>query len=66
MGEQTGSLNEMLQNVSEFYEEEIESRLSTMMSLLEPIMLIVMGLIVAVMLLAIYLPLMRSYAQSAA
>ena len=64
VGESTGSLNDMLQNISEFYEEEIDTRLGTMMSLLEPIMLIVMGLIIAVMLLAIYLPLMRSYAQA--
>jgi type IV pilus assembly protein PilC len=66
VGESTGSLVDMLQNVSEFYDDEIDSRLGTIMSLLEPLMLIFMGLIIAVMLLAIYLPLMRSYAQSAA
>ena len=64
VGESTGSLNDMLQNVSEFYEDEIDSRLSTVMSLLEPLMLIFMGIIVASMLLAIYLPLMRGFSQS--
>lgn len=63
VGESTGSLNDMLQNVSEFYEDEIDSRLSTVMSLLEPLMLIVMGIIIAGMLLAIYLPLMRGFSQ---
>ncbi len=65
VGESTGSLNDMLDNVSDFYEEEIETRLGTMMALLEPLMLIAMGLIIAVMLLAIYLPLIRSYASAA-
>ena len=66
VGESTGSLNDMLENVSAFYEEEIDTRLSTVMSLLEPLMLIVMGVIIAAMLLAIYLPLMRGFAQSSA
>jgi type IV pilus assembly protein PilC len=65
VGESTGSLNDMLENISEFYEDEINTRLETTMSLLEPLMLIFMGLIIAMMLLAIYLPLMRGYAQSA-
>ena len=64
VGESTGSLADMLTNVSEFYDEEIDTRLSTVMSLLEPAMLISMGMIVALMFLAIYLPLLRSYAQS--
>lgn len=64
VGEQTGALHEMLENISEFYDEEIETRLGLMMALLEPLMLIGMGVIVAFMLLAIYLPLLRSYAQS--
>jgi type IV pilus assembly protein PilC len=65
VGESTGALQEMLANVSDFYDEEIETRLGTVMALVEPLMLIGMGLIVGGMLLAIYLPLLRSYAQSA-
>jgi type IV pilus assembly protein PilC len=64
VGEQTGSLHAMLENISEFYDEEIDTRLGTIMSLIEPVMLIGMGCIVGFMLLAIYLPLLRSYAQS--
>jgi len=64
VGESTGALSEMLISVADFYDEEIDTRLSTVMSLLEPFMLIFMGLIVALMMLAIYLPLLRSYAQA--
>jgi type IV pilus assembly protein PilC len=63
VGESTGALSEMLVNVSEFYDEEMDTSLSTIMSLLEPMMLIFMGIIVAAMMLAIYLPLLRSYSQ---
>ena len=64
VGESTGALSEMLISVAEFYDEEIDTSLSTIMSLLEPIMLIFMGLVVALMMLAIYLPLLRSYSQA--
>jgi type IV pilus assembly protein PilC len=64
VGESTGSLHDMLANVADFYDEEIETLLSTVIALLEPVMLVGMGVIVGGMLLAIYLPLLRSYAQS--
>jgi type IV pilus assembly protein PilC len=64
VGESTGALSEMLISVAEFYDEEIDTSLSTIMSLLEPLMLIFMGLLVALMMLAIYLPLLRSYSQT--
>ncbi len=64
VGEQTGALHEMLENISEFYDEEIETKLGTVMALVEPLMLIGMGIIIAFMLLAIYMPLMQSYSQS--
>lgn len=59
VGESTGALTEMLANVSEFYDEEIEARLSRMVSALEPIILVVMGGVIAVLLYAFYLPLFR-------
>lgn len=61
VGESTGALEEMLTNVANFYDEEIESSLTTLVSLMEPLMLIFMAGVIAVMLLAIYLPLIRSY-----
>jgi type II secretory pathway component PulF len=49
----------MLANVSEFYDEEIEARLSRMVSAIEPLILVFMGLVIAVLLYAFYLPLFR-------
>jgi type IV pilus assembly protein PilC len=59
VGESTGALTEMLANVSEFYDEEIEARLSRMVSALEPLILVVMGGVIALLLYAFYLPLFR-------
>lgn len=60
VGEQTGALGEMLTAVAEFYDEELDTRLQTVLSLVEPIMLVCMAVIVATMLLAFYLPLFES------
>jgi type IV pilus assembly protein PilC len=59
VGESTGALTEMLGNVSEFYDEEIEARLTRMVAALEPIILIIMGGVIALLLYAFYLPLFR-------
>ena len=59
VGESTGALTEMLQNVSEFYDEEIEARLSRMVAAIEPIILVIMGMVIAVLLYAFYLPLFQ-------
>ncbi|HEX7706244.1 MAG TPA: type II secretion system F family protein [Thermoanaerobaculia bacterium] len=59
VGESTGALTEMLANVSEFYDEEIESRLTRMVAAIEPVILVFMGGVIAVLLYAFYLPLFR-------
>lgn len=59
VGESTGALTEMLANVSEFYDEEIESRLARMVAAIEPIILVGMGIVIAVLLYAFYLPLFQ-------
>ncbi|MDP9192853.1 MAG: type II secretion system F family protein [Acidobacteriota bacterium] len=59
VGESTGALTEMLNNVSEFYDEEIESRLSRLVAAIEPVILVFMGLVIGVLLYAFYLPLFR-------
>jgi type IV pilus assembly protein PilC len=59
VGESTGALTEMLNNVSEFYDEEIESRLARLVSAIEPVILVFMGLVIGVLLYAFYLPLFR-------
>lgn len=59
VGESTGALTEMLNNVSEFYDEEIESRLARLVSAIEPVILVFMGLVIGVLLYAFYLPLFK-------
>jgi type IV pilus assembly protein PilC len=59
VGESTGALTEMLANVSEFYDEEIEGKLSRMVAAFEPMILVFMGLVIATLLYAFYLPLFR-------
>jgi type IV pilus assembly protein PilC len=56
VGEATGSLDEMLNSVSDFLDEQIETRMQRLLSLVEPIMLVFMGLIIAILLISIYLP----------
>jgi type IV pilus assembly protein PilC len=57
VGEETGSLEEMLRNISDFYDEEIDTNLTNVLSVIEPVMLIVMGMVIAVILLSMYYPL---------
>jgi type IV pilus assembly protein PilC len=59
VGESTGALTEMLANVSEFYDEEIEARLTRVVAAIEPIILVFMGGVIAVLLYAFYLPLFQ-------
>ena len=59
VGESTGSLQEMLSGVADFFDEEIETVLGRVMTLLEPVLLVVMGLVIASMLIALYMPLLQ-------
>ncbi len=56
VGESSGALSPMLNSVAEFYEEEVNLRLSALVSLIEPVLLIFMGLLVAFILISLYLP----------
>src|ERR1700674_1577135 len=64
VGEATGSLDEMLTSVADFLDEQIETRMGRILTLIEPLMLVFMGLIVAMILVAIYLPLVSALGQS--
>ena len=55
-GEQTGKIDEMLERVSNFLDEEIEATLSGLMSLLEPIMIVVLGVLIGGMVICMFLP----------
>jgi type IV pilus assembly protein PilC len=57
VGESTGALQEMLNSLADFYDEEIETNLGRFVTLVEPILLVIMGLVIAGLLLALYLPL---------
>jgi type IV pilus assembly protein PilC len=57
VGETTGALDEMLSYASDFLDQAVETRLQRLLSLLEPLMLVFMGAIVAILLVSIYLPL---------
>lgn len=63
VGEATGSLDEMLQNVADNFDDKVETRTERLLSLVEPIMLIVMGVIIATILIAIYLPMFSVLGQ---
>jgi type IV pilus assembly protein PilC len=56
VGESTGALPQMLNSVAEFFEEDVQTQLSTIMSLIEPAILIVMGVVVVIILIALYMP----------
>ncbi len=63
VGEATGSLDEMLTSVSDFFDERVETRVQRMLSLVEPAMLVIMGLLVALLLISIYLPMFGALGQ---
>ena len=56
VGESTGALPQMLNSVAEFFEEDVQTNLTAAMSLIEPIILIIMGIVVVTILIALYLP----------
>jgi len=56
VGEQTGALPAMLNSVSEFFEEDVAAALTAALALIEPFILIVMGVVVVVILISLYLP----------
>jgi type IV pilus assembly protein PilC len=57
VGESTGALQEMLNSLADFYDEEIETEVARFVTVIEPALLIIMGLVIAVIVLALYLPL---------
>ncbi len=61
VGEETGALEEMLKNISDFYDDEIDTNLTSILAIVEPVMLMIMGLIIATILLAMYYPLFSIY-----
>ncbi len=61
VGEETGALDEMLDRIAEFYEEQVEAAVKSLMSILEPILIIVIGAMVGFIVISMYLPLFEVY-----
>jgi type IV pilus assembly protein PilC len=61
IGEETGELDAMLMKVADFYEDEVEQAVKALTSILEPIMIVVLGGMVGTILLAMYLPLFKVF-----
>jgi len=61
VGEETGSLDQMLTKVAEFYEDEVASAIKALTSILEPVMIILVGAIVGFIVISMYLPMFKVY-----
>lgn len=59
VGEQTGALDAMLSKIADFYEEEVDSAVGSMKQLIEPIMILVLGVIVGGLIISMYLPIFK-------
>jgi type IV pilus assembly protein PilC len=59
VGESTGALREMLNTVADFYDEEIATDMERFVTLVEPVLLVIMGIVIATLLLALYMPLFQ-------
>jgi type IV pilus assembly protein PilC len=56
VGEQTGGLDEMLSKIADFYDEEVDAAVSALLSMMEPVMIVFLGVVVGGMVVAMYLP----------
>jgi type IV pilus assembly protein PilC len=61
IGEETGEIDQMLMKVADFYEDEVEQAVKALTSIMEPIMIVVLGGMVASILLAMYLPMFKVF-----
>jgi type IV pilus assembly protein PilC len=56
VGEQTGALDAMLSKIADFYEEEVDAAVENMLTLIEPIMILFLGIIIGGIVISMYLP----------
>jgi type IV pilus assembly protein PilC len=63
VGESSGDLPQMLEDVADFYEQEVENRLSVMTTMIEPVLMLTMGIVIAVIVVALYLPIFEMGAR---
>ncbi len=63
VGEETGALDTMLSKVADFYEDQVEAAVKSLTSILEPLMIVVVGAIVGFIVISMYMPLFKVYDQ---
>ena len=63
VGESSGDLPQMLEDVADFYDQEVENKLSVLTTMIEPVLMLSMGLVMAVIVVALYLPIFEMGAQ---
>lgn len=63
IGEETGSLDDILNKTADFYDEELESTIQTSVAMIEPLLIVVMGLVIGFIVISIMLPMFDSYTQ---
>jgi len=56
VGEETGALDEMLDKIADFYDQEVEATVDALTSLIEPILIVIMGVVIGGMIISLYLP----------
>ena len=59
VGEETGALDEMLDKIGEFYDAEVSATVDSLTSLIEPLLMVVMGATVGGMVVALYMPMFQ-------
>jgi type IV pilus assembly protein PilC len=63
VGEETGALDAMMTKIADFYESEVEASVKALTSILEPVMIVVVGGIVGFIIIAMYMPMFSIYDQ---
>lgn len=61
IGEESGQLDEILNKTADFYDEELEREIQNVTALIEPLMIVIMGVVVGILILSIILPMFNMY-----
>ena len=61
VGEETGALDQMLTKIADFYEDQVDAAVKALTSILEPVMIVVVGGIVGFIVISMYMPLFKVY-----
>jgi type IV pilus assembly protein PilC len=63
VGESSGDLPQMLEDVADFYEQEVENKLTDLTTMIEPVLMLTMGIVIAFIVVALYLPIFEMGAK---